>query len=517
MSEIQLESAAAVAAPAASPARRDLDRALLRGLAWTGSVRWLAQALSWVSTLVVARLLSPTDYGLVGMATIYVGLVQLVNQFGMGAAIVQQRDLSDEQVARVGGFSILAGIACAGLSLAFSGAVAAFFGEPAVRPVVAALSLTFVTAGVQVVPRALLLRDLEYRRLAWVDGLQAVSLTLATLTLAVWGMGYWALVLGALVSEALATAAVLVARPHRAALPFPFRSISGAVTFGGHLVVGRLAWYAYTNADTAVVGKVLGKAALGAYGFGWSIASIPVDRVSALVAGVTPAIFSAVQNDPPALRRYLKSLTEGLALVAFPASAGLFLVADDFVRFALGPAWEAAIVPLRILALYAGVRSLATLLPQVVVATGGSRLHMRYSLLAAVLLPLAFLAGSRWGTAGVALAWVVGYPLVIVPTYLRASLRALEMRAGEYLGALWPAFSSTLVMAAAVWAARLAFPAAWGPGPRFLASAALGAAVYAAAVRYAHASRLRAFRDLLREVRRQESPPPATDSPAPPT
>ena len=468
-----------------------LDRSLVRGIAWTAGLKWLTQVLSWASTIIVARLLTPDDYGLVGMASVYVGLVQLVNEFGLGAAIVQRRDLSADQIARLGGVSVLFGLGFCLVSVVASPAIAAFFEAPAVRWVVVALSTTFLTTAFQVVPRALLQRDLRYPRLAVLDGIEATSITLGTIGFAIAGWGYWSLVAGNLGGRLVGTVVAILARPHRIAWPSPLRSIAAEVAFGSHIVVSRIAWYVYNNADRAIVGRALGSAALGAYGLAWSLANLSVDRISVLVTRVTPAVFSAVQKDPAALRRYLLGLTEGVALVAFPVSAGLALVATPFVHAVLGSRWSGAIVPMQILALYSGFRAISTLLPQILVNTGHARRSMEFSIIAAVVLPLAFVVGSRWGTVGVAIGWVVGYPLVTIPLFYRTAFRIVGLGPGAYLAALWPAASGTIVMAIAVIAADRAIAPTVSPGWRLGALVATGAVVYASMVWGLHAERIR--------------------------
>jgi PST family polysaccharide transporter len=485
--------------PAASAAR--LDRSLVHGIAWTAALKWVSQVLSWASTIIIARLLTPSDYGLVGMATVYIGLVQLVNEFGLGAAIVQQRDLTRDQLARLGGLSLLLGVVLTLLSLAMAGVIARFFGEPAVRWVVMALSVTFFTTAFQVLPRALLNRDLRFPRLALLDGTEAVAITIGTLACAVLGLGYWALVLGNIGGRLVATGLAVSWRPHPLAWPRDLRSLTREITFGGHVVVSRVAWYAYNNADAAVVGRLLGSAALGAYSIGWTIASIPVDRVSAMVMRVTPGVFSAVQHDLAALRRYVLGISEGLALVTFPASVGLALVADDFVAVVLGQKWIAAVMPLRLLALYGGFRSLTTLLPQVLFTVGQSRRSMQFNLLAAVVLPLAFIVGSRWGPAGVAAGWVVAYPLVVIPFFYRAAFRALELPTRDYFRALWPATSATLAMTAVVLAAEVALAGRLAPVPELAVLVLGGAATYGATLWWRHRRRLEAFRALWQRMR----------------
>ena len=480
---------------------RELDRSLIRGIAWTGAMRWATQLLGWASTLIVARLLAPTDYGLVGMAMVYLGFIHLINEFGLGAVIVQRRDLAADQLARLAGFALLLGVGFVVVSALVSGAVAEFFGEPTVRWIIPVASLAFLTSALQVVPQGLLTRDLDFRRLAWADGAEAVLAALTTLALAALGIGYWALVLGPLAGRLTSTVLVNIWRPQPIAWPRRFGTISGAVTFGWHLVVSRLAWYLYSNADFTIVGRLLGKAALGAYTIGWTLASIPVDRITALVASVTPPVFSAVQHDPPALQRYLKNLTEALALITFPAAIGMALIADEFVPLVLGTQWRSAVAPLQLLALSAALRSVSPLLPQIIVSRGHAKGNMQLTLVTALVLPVLFYFGSRWGTAGVAAAWLVGHPLLVMPLYLSYALRLTGLPFPAYLRSLWPAASTTLAMAVAVWVVRLATPDPWHPGVKLAAHVVTGAVVYAAVLYGCHRPRVRALWTLLRELR----------------
>jgi PST family polysaccharide transporter len=478
------------------PDRAALDRSLVHGLAWTGAAKWATQLLSWLSMLVVARLLTPADFGLVGAAAVYLGLVNLVSELGLGGAIVQRRDLTEDQIARLGGMSVVFGFLLAALSCALAVPISAFFRDRAVAGVVAVMSVTFITNGAQVVPRALLMQDLRFRTLSLVEALQAAAGAVFTLALAVLGARYWALVLSNVATAALVTAILVARRPHRIAWPRHFASIRGALTFGWHIVASRVAWYGYSNADFAVVGRMLGSAALGLYSVGWTIASIAVDRISALVGRVVPGIFSAVQHDTAAFRRYVLLLTEGLALVTFPVSAGLAITADDLVGLALGEKWLSAVLPLRLLCLYAGFRSITTLLSHILVGAGRARDSMRYSVLGLAVMPPLFVLGSRYGTAGVAAAWIVGYPLIVFPAYRRV-FSLLDLRLEAYLKAIAPALGGSLLMLGAVAAARLLAGDAT-PALRLAIQVATGVVVYAVVTVLPQRERLRR---ILRQMR----------------
>ena len=506
-------AAAVESVPAAVPApapeaeetplgRAALDKSLVRGIAWTGAVRWFTQVISWASTLLVARLLTPGDFGLVGMATVYLGLIQLVNEFGIGSAVVLVREMPEERRAGLGGLGVALGLVFFLISAGAAHPIALFFKEPAVQNIVLALATTFVIAGFKVLPYALLARDLEFRRMSRIDGVEATAQALATVVLAATGFRYWSLVIGSIVASLVSAALSLVARPHRIGWPRDVRLMIEPMTLGWQVTVSRVAWYLYSNADFTIVGRVLGRRSLGEYSLGWQIASIPVDKVSAVLGRVTLPVFARVQDDLVELRRYVKGLSQGLALLTFPLSIGLALVAPHFVPVLLGSHWHDAILPLRLLALYAGFRSLTTLFPQILISTGHARRAMWISIALAIVLPVAFYVGTHWGTGGVAFAWMVAYPLLVLPLLVIHTLRLIGLRGREYLGALWPAISATVVMTVAVWVADWIVPDPWGDAPALVAQVGVGAAAYLGTLGLFHRSYVKSLLDLLRGLRK---------------
>ncbi len=475
---------------------RALDRSLVRGVAWTAAAKSASQGLNWVSWLIVARLLTPEDYGLVGMAAIYLGLITLLSEFGLGTAVLAVRELSVEQLNQLNGLAVLLGLAGLLASCALAIPVGRFFRAPQLPLVVMAMSTTSVITSFKTVPLALLQRDLRFKALALIDLSQALVLAISMIGFAVAGFGYWTLVSGAVLSALISTGAMLRLRRAAFAWPRP-KSLKPAITLSSNVLISRLCWYISANADFLVAGRILGKAALGFYNVGWTLASVPPDKVTALVGQVTPAFFSAVQMDPPALRRYLLRITEGIALITFPVSLGLALVARDFVLAVLGPKWEGTAAPLQVLAAYAAFRSITPLLAQVLHSIRDTEFPMWTMVAAAVVMPTSFyVGGERWGTVGLAMAWVVMDPLIAGMLYWRVfSKIALSPRA--YLVALWPALSGTVLMAVVVLAVGRLSGSAWTGGLRLSAQIGAGVVSYGLACLLLHRERLKAFYELV--------------------
>jgi PST family polysaccharide transporter len=473
-----------------------VDRSLVRGIAWTGSVKWAVQVLSWASTLVIVRHVTPADYGIVGSATLYLGLLTLVADFGIAAAVIRLRELPEALLKQLHGAASVLGFLGTLVGLAVAMPLGWFFDSPPLPAVVATLSASLLIAGLRTVPLALMQRDLRFRDIAFVEAGQAVIGAAVTVTLAVLGWGYWALAAGSLVQAAVFTLLTLRAQPlglHRPRIA----ELRSPLTISKHVLVGQLSWWTYSNADFVVVGRVLGQSAMGLYLLAWEFASLPVEKITNIVTRVTPGVFSALQHDRAALRTRFLAVSEGIAMLTLPASWGLAIVAEDFVLVAFGTSWAGAVRPLQLLSLYVALRSVVTLLPQVLIAVGDSRVVARTSLLFVAVMPLSFIVGSRWGTTGIALAWVLAFPLLNVPLY-RSVFTHLEMTARQYLAALRSPIFGTLAMAALLVGVRPLIATVSVPVVRLAITIGLGAISYAAIAVWPQRGRIRETLRLLR-------------------
>ncbi len=462
----------------AAESGRDIDRAVVRGVAWTGALRWTAQIISWASTFVLVRLLAPSDYGLAGMATAFYSWATVVAEFGIGTAILTGRDLDRRTVEEVHGAAMLVGGSVAMVGMGASWLLADFYGQPAVRGFVLALSLTLVIDALRIVPTAMLQRELSFRSAALVDFTKAVGQT-ATVVGAAWaGAGAWALVLGLIVSSALSGVGALWRYPLRPRRP-TWERIRPTLALARHALTANLSWSTYTTADLVVAGRMLGPAALGAYSLAWTIASLPSDRLLNIVTAVTRSLFAALKDDVVQTRRYLSLMIEGIGLVVAVPLVGLVLVADLAIPLLLGERWGAAVWPLRLLVVSACFSAVGVVVTQVLVSRGGAALAGRLSLATAAVLIPGFVLGARLGGAtGIAVVWASVTP-VFTALRVRAVLPAAELPWAEFRRALRPGGAACLGMTLLVGALRLAGIGAPGEGahwPDFLILVVAGGA-----------------------------------------
>jgi O-antigen/teichoic acid export membrane protein len=482
------------------PAMRALDRTMLHGITWTGGIKVATLLLSWACTIILARILSPQDYGLVTMATVYVGLTSMVTDFGLGAAIVALPELSEELAAQLHSAASLLGGAAFVISCIAAVPVSRFFRAPALTPVVIVVSTLLVFDALRLVPTARLSRELRLKDLALLDGLKVVIAVAVALPLAKFGTGHWALVLGNVFAAAVATVVVLARVPQRYARP-RVSDLKPALKFSSHFLTGQLAWYGYTNADFVVAGRVLGRIALGEYTLAWTLICAPGDKIMAVFGRVMPIVLANVQRDSQALRRYFLLFSEVLAMLIVPASVGLALVARDFVLLVFGAKWAAAVVPLQLLCFFMAFHILGTPADRLLQATGQASFTARCRFVMLAILPLAFyFAGIRGGTVGIAAIWLAVYPFLLVPMYVRV-FRTLGISLRDYFACVGPALLSAALMAVVVATIRLLASERWPLAFRFSLETACGAAAFIAAALLIQRKRLGLLADLLRAIR----------------
>jgi teichuronic acid exporter len=480
---------------------RNMDRSLISSVAWNATGDWVSQILSWLSFLIVIRLLTPADFGVVNMALVLLPFLQYISTFGIGRAIVTLRTLTDEQLAQLNTVGLLLGIGGFVLAAILAKPFALFFKTPALTPVVIVICIALIPSGLQVVSGALLNRDMRFRTLSLLNGFCAVVSAAFTLLFAWLGWKYWALVLGNLVATFFRCVFILRSRPQKYAVPH-IASIREPLQFGGHVIVSLIALNCYQRLDNLTAGRLLGPAALGLYGMAWTLANVPLEKVTSLVTTVVPSYLAQLQEDPAALRRYLRNLTEGLALATFPATVGLGLVARELIPLALGRKWIGVIPSLEVLSIYAAFRSIVALLPKLLTAVGNPRFVMWNDLAALVILPTSFYVGSRWGIVGIAWGWVVGYPIIAVPLY-RKTFLTIGMKRSEYMRALRPALDATIVMTAAVLSVKYVIPAREPLPLRLACEIITGVICYGGTLLLGYRQRVAAFVNTAKSFRRR--------------
>jgi PST family polysaccharide transporter len=493
-------------AGASSPAKP--TGSLAGNIALRAVTDWGAQIVSWASLLVVVRVLAPADFGLVAMSGAFYSYLRLAGEFGIPMTVMTLQDLNEDEIAQLHTVAVLFGVAAFVIACACAWPVALFFKTPRLAPVVAVSCLGLIPLALRSVPEGVMSKSLQFKQLSWFNAIRDVVAAISTVVLALLGFGYWALVAGNLLSVALRSGLILAACRQRFMWP-SFAALKRPLLFSWHVLVSVFAWSSYNTLDNVTAGRVLGQSALGFYGMAWTLANMPLEKVVSLVTTIIPSYLAKVQKEPAALRRYLLTLTEALALATFPATIGVALVARDLVPIALGRKWESMIVPLEVLCVYAAFRSIVSLLPKLLTAVGNARFVMWVELSALLIMPISFYVGSRWGIAGIAFGWVAAYPLAVAPLYWKV-FKTIQMSVGEYLSALRPGLDGAIAMSIGVGLLKRVFLSHQPIFLRLIAEIAAGALIYGATVLLLHRERALSFWQIARRMRGPKVSPAVT-------
>lgn len=502
-------SGEAAAEPRTDPQPPTLQLPILSGLGWKAVSQIVFQSTSVLVMLTLVRLLGPRDYGLAMMVLVFSAFVFILSDLALGTTLIQRRSISDADLSTVFWTNVVAGALFTAAGVAASGAIADFYGEPELKPLVAVLSLSFLVSSIGTTQNALLVRKMDFRsvelrRIAgWIAG-GAVGVTLAAL-----GSGPWAIVAQQLVIAAVSTALVWRFSSWRPSPVYSLDSLRAIAGFSANVFGTNLLERLRFNTDRLLVGRVLGASALGVYSFGFTIVLFPVYRLGSPVAEVLLPVLSRLQDDGERLAAVWLRAVRYVAGVIVPALVGLIVVAPDLVDVVLDDEWEDAARVVQLLAVVGIVGSLQFLNGIVLQALDRTRMLLAWSTTAFAATLVALGIGLRYGIVTVAAAVAVSTTLVSLP-YSWHTARVLGVTTRRLTATFLPvaqvaAAVGTLAFVARLVLLELAVPTA----PRFAVLVLLGLALFVVLVLRqpdvsAELHGLRARRTRSQEERREE-------------
>jgi len=425
-------------------------------------VKIAGQLLNWAMTIYVIRLLTPSDYGVMAIASMFVGLLSLLNEMGMGAALIQSRRLDDSILRQIFGLVIIINFCLCLVLFCSSPLIATFFDETRLKAIVRVLSFEFILMSFAVIPQSLLERELDFKRKSIVDFVANVGGGICTLWLAFLGKGVWSLVGGSVITVFFRTFGVNIISPFKSLPRFSFRGMRATISFGGLLTFERVLWYFYTQADIFIIGKVLGKEVLGFYSVAKHLSSLISQKVMPIINQVAFPAFSKIQNDKAKVAFYQLKAIRILSFIIFPVYFGIACVAPELVSLVLGEKWHAVALPLQILSLIMPIRMLNMLGHPVIIGLGRADVSFVNLLILSVLMPTAFLMGSNWGIMGICIAWLSVYPIGWFIT-LKRTLPIIGISLVDYFTAIYRSALSSFVMLLLVFGVR--FFSTWALTP----------------------------------------------------
>lgn len=450
-----------------------------RGVVWFGGSRVVIHAISWGISIAVARVLSPSDYGLFGMALLYIGLIEFLNDMGLGAAIVQRKDITDTQLHSLFWFTNAIGICFYGFTLLAAPFMARFFHQPLLTHLLWFIGLNHVVTSVQQVPWNILTRAVNFKARSISEASGNLLSGLLAITLACQGWGVWALAWGFLARSILITFLVCLQTRWRPKAVFSWPALRPLLGFSMTVTVARVFYYANNNSPGLIIAKLIGGQALGYYSMAMRLTSDVGERMLTVINQVAFPVYSEIQDQPDRFRRLFLTSTKMTCALVFPLLGGLALVADDAIPLLLGQKWVPIIMPSVILAGSGLIVTLHSLSGPPVLVKGGAGPGLRFNLLCVAVLFPSFYLGGKLGLLAVCSVWVTIYPILVVYWAVQAK-RIIGYRWIEFWLALRPAVLGTIVMVAAVTAVKLSLLPGVHPAMRLSVVIPLGVVAYLA-------------------------------------
>jgi O-antigen/teichoic acid export membrane protein len=410
-----------------------------------------------VTTIVLARLLRPSDFGQVGMAMILIGFVALFRDLGTSAAVVQRKNVSEELLSSLFWGNLAFGFFAMAVLCWLSPPAGNLFHESEIVRLLRALSLTIVISSLSILHQAILERDLAFHRLARAEASAVLLGSLVGIGSALLGAGAWSLIFQSLTVATVTTVILWTSSPWRPKLIFRWAELKSIGGYSLNLTGFNIFNYLVRNADNLLIGRFFGAQELGYYNLAYRLMFYPLQNISDVIGRVMFPAYSQMQRDDARFRRTYLKVAGTIPVITFPMMLGLMATSDLFIKTVFGAQWAPAIPLLIILAPVGLVQSVSTTVGQIYQAKGRTDWMLRWGIIAGFLVLVAFAIGIRSGAIGIAISYAVASAILIVPSFA-IPFRLIKLRVRDLGTVLWQPLLSSLVMVSILLGLRIAMP-----------------------------------------------------------
>ncbi|MGC1309001.1 MAG: lipopolysaccharide biosynthesis protein [Phormidesmis sp.] len=409
-----------------------IEQKAIKGVFWSGIQNWGSQAGSLITFLVLARLLSPKDFGLVALANTFIVFFNLFIDQGFSTALVQRHKLEDAHVNTAFWVQLLLGIALTWLGISSAGWVAGFFQQPLLAPVLRWFSSLFLLSALSIVQRAMLKRKLAFKELA-IRALLSIFLGgLVGIWMAIRGYGVWSLVGQQLTFEGVGVIVFWGFSSWRPKLQVSLRHLKDLSGFGISIFCSNVLTFFNNNSDTLLIGYFLGEVALGYYAIAYRVLQVLTQLLIGTGNQVALPVLSRFQAEPKRLANAFYKIIGYVSLIAIPTFMGVVSLARELVVVIFGKQWVTAIPMMQVLA-FGGVFYLILFFNiSVFVAMGQPHLRLRLEILNVVLNTVGCVIAVRWGVLAVAYAFAIS-DFLVIPASLWTLKHLMQISLKDYL------------------------------------------------------------------------------------
>lgn len=350
-----------------------LKQQLFSGVFYTALAKYSGILLSLVVAGVLARLLSPDDFGVVAIATVIIAFFSIFTDMGLGAAVIQKKDLTEEDLSDIFSFSVWMGVGLSVLFFAASWPIAEYYGNPSLRSLCQWLSINLFFASVNIVPNALFYKNKEFKFIALRSFAIQTAGGVASIVVALAGGGLYALIIGPILSSAFLFAVSYKRYPQRLRLTTGMRVIRKIFSYSAYQFLFNVINYFSRNLDKLLIGKYMGMASLGYYDKSYRLMMLPLQNITQVITPVMHPIFSDYQNDTERLAASYERIVRLLAFIGLPLSVLLLFTARELTLIIFGAQWLPSVAVFQILTLSVGIQIILSSSGSIFQASGDTR------------------------------------------------------------------------------------------------------------------------------------------------
>ena len=401
--------------------------------------------MSILISAILARLLTPSDFGLIAMVVVFSNFVAIFAGFGLNSAIVQKKDVSDEALSSIFWINVGLGALLSAVFAASAPLIAAFYSQPRLAPLVVFISTTFFITSFCNVSYGLLTKRMNFKSLG-IIGICSIGISGSiAVFLAFSGYGVWSLAWFTVLSSVFTAALTLIyARwvPH---FLLGLQHVKGLLGFGANLTASSFVTYFAQNMDNLLVGRFLGSAALGFYNLAFNLLVLPVSNISNVVGRVMFPALSIIQHDKQLVRDSYVRANRYIGAISFPLMIWVLVAAPQLIRVVYGPKWISVIPLIQIFALAGLEQSIGINVWWIFASQGRTDEMFKVSIFSTIVVLISFVVGLRWGVEGVVIVYTVAIYLTAYPIFAIA-FRLVDLKVKSALAALWSVILATLAL-----------------------------------------------------------------------
>lgn len=420
---------------------------VFKGASWLAAFKGISQSISWVATIIIARLLLPDDYGLMEKSMIFTGYAVIFSDLGLGAAIIQKNDVSKNELSSIFWFSfiisLLLGIIC--FFIAYPSAH--IFNDSRIIPVTQFIALVFVTGGLRIVPESILKRNLDFKKSGFALMVGTVISCFAMILLAYLGAGVWTLVAGQLVRNIIALVLMIKYSKWFPSLHFDFKEAKNFIKFGIYIAISGTLFYVSCTSDRFFAGRAWDATMLGFYSLALSLSKMPTEKIVVLINQVAFSALSRLKHDIKAFSQLYLQIVKVTAIIILPLFIGLFFTAELTIKLFLDEKWIPIILIFKLLCITQIFSAMNAVNGFVHAALGFPKNSMFFNLAMTIVMPISFYFSVRHGLEAIAIPWLTVYPIMIT-VWMLITIKKANVSFLVYFKNISPALGASLALIA---------------------------------------------------------------------